>query len=98
LSNTRKHANASTVYLTLQKPERNRIKIIVEDDGQGFDTDSVSSSTENGLGLRFMAERAERVGGTLKVESRSGRGTRIIVYLPTDKGGDHETGKRFDRR
>jgi two-component system nitrate/nitrite sensor histidine kinase NarX len=86
LSNTRQHASASVVYLTLQKLEHNRIEIIVEDDGQGFDTDSVLSHNEGGCGLRFMAERAERVGGTLEIESRPGQGTRIIVHLPTGRG------------
>jgi two-component system nitrate/nitrite sensor histidine kinase NarX len=95
LNNTRKHADASTVHLALQKLGQDGIEVIVEDDGHGFDADAVPSSSEDGFGLRFMAERAERVGGTLRVESRPGQGTRIIVHLPTGTGGRTWKRQRF---
>jgi signal transduction histidine kinase len=98
LSNTRKHAGASLVHITLQKTRGDRLEITVEDDGQGFDTDSVSSTYEGGFGLRFMAERAERVGGSLTVESTPGQGTRIIVSLPMAEGESRGTSKSSDRR
>jgi two-component system sensor histidine kinase DegS len=58
------------------------IEITIWDNGQGFDIESVPRSINGGFGLRFMAERAERVGGTFRVESRPGHGTQIVVRLP----------------
>ena len=48
--------------------------------GIGFDS---SGSFPGHLGLESMRERAERLGGTLEVESRPGNGTRILVRVPS---------------
>ena len=59
-----------------------RVRMIVADDGCGFDTAASSSCTAHrGFGLRIMRERAEAVGARFQVESRPGRGTRVIVDL-----------------
>lgn len=52
----------------------------IEDDGPGFDPEDVAFS--GGMGLQGMKERAIKMGGTLKIESRPGEGTRIIVEVP----------------
>jgi two-component system nitrate/nitrite sensor histidine kinase NarX len=82
LTNTRKHAEADTVHVALQRSGDEMIEITIWDNGQGFDIESVPRSINGGFGLRFMAERAERVGGTFRVESRPGHGTQIVVRLP----------------
>jgi signal transduction histidine kinase len=51
----------------------------VADDGVGFDA---SLRGIEGLGLRGMRERAERLGGTLRIQSAPGQGTRIEVEAP----------------
>jgi signal transduction histidine kinase len=51
----------------------------VRDDGAGFEA---AGSFPGHLGLRSMRERAERVGGTLEVESGREEGTRVRVRLP----------------
>jgi two-component system nitrate/nitrite sensor histidine kinase NarX len=84
LTNTRKHAQAHTVHLVLQELDET-IEIVVQDDGQGFDVETAHANGQ-GFGLRFMKERAERLGGSIKVTSASGEGTRIVVHLPL-KGG-----------
>ena len=55
LNNVRRHACASVVHVSLRKLDSDIIEVLVEDDGQGFDADSVSSSDERRFGLRFMA-------------------------------------------
>ncbi len=79
LHNTVKHARAENVGLLL-KQENEGIMLEVRDDGIGFDP---SGSFPGHLGLESMRERAERLGGTLEVESRPGNGTRILVRVPS---------------
>ena len=59
------------------------LRITVEDDGIGFDPDSVDQKTHFGLAL--MRERIEIIGGVVYVDSRIGEGTRIIARLPSSK-------------
>jgi signal transduction histidine kinase len=56
-------------------------ELIVEvtDDGVGFDA---SAAQPGHLGLRTMAERMEQLGGSLLVDTRPGRGTRIAAMIP----------------
>jgi PAS domain S-box-containing protein len=79
LHNTTKHARAENVGLLLEQ-ETEGIMLEVRDDGIGFDP---SGSFPGHLGLESMRERAERLGGTLEVESRPGNGTRILVRVPS---------------
>jgi len=81
LTNIAKHAQGSQVALTVNSsPER--VRMIVADDGRGFDSSMVSPCTgRQGWGLRIMRERAEAVGGRFQVESRLGKGSRVIVEV-----------------
>jgi PAS domain S-box-containing protein len=83
LTNVRKHAGADSVHLTLQGPEDGRVEVSVQDNGRGFDLDSNQQSGRRGFGLRFMRERAERVGGSLRIESEPGHGTWVVINLPS---------------
>ena len=57
-----------------------RVRMIVADDGCGFDTAAISScAAHQGFGLRIMRERAEAVGASFQVESRLGMGSRMMV-------------------
>ena len=55
------------------------LRVIVEDDGIGFDPAAV---THRSLGLAGMRERLTLARGVLSIESRPGRGTRIIAEVP----------------
>ncbi len=79
LTNVRKHARAKTVSIVLRRAPA-RVVLIIEDDGQGFEAERITS-TEH-LGLLGMRERAALLGGTLLVESAPGSGTRIHVSIP----------------
>ncbi|HTM49482.1 MAG TPA: ATP-binding protein [Bryobacteraceae bacterium] len=76
LNNCARHAQASTARVVVrQEPER--LVLVVQDDGKGFDFRQV-----RGLGLLGMEERAKHLGGRFHVESAPGRGTRIEIELP----------------
>jgi signal transduction histidine kinase len=57
--------------------ERSRIRLTIQDDGQGFQPDS-----ERGMGLLGMQERVTHLGGTIQVDSARGQGTLLSVELP----------------
>jgi len=81
LTNVRKHARASRVWVKLESDDY-RSRIIVEDDGQGFVSSQARPVGQPHFGLQTMRERAESVGGSLIVESNPGRGTRVTVEIP----------------
>jgi signal transduction histidine kinase len=86
--NALRHARASEITVHVVDVEGN-LRITVEDDGIGFEPDSVDQQVHFGLAL--MRERIEIAGGVLYVDSRLGEGTRIIARLPSNheqsKGG-----------
>ena len=86
LTNTRKHAGARAVCVTLAIEDR-CARVTVEDDGCGFEPDEVFAATGGRVGLRVMRERAEEIGGSLAVQSAPGQGAKIIVTAPLRKAG-----------
>jgi PAS domain S-box-containing protein len=82
LTNVGKHSGADYVHLTLRGLEDDRVEVTIQDNGQGFDPDSEQRSGRGGFGLRFMRERAEGIGGSLRIESQPGQGTQVVVSLP----------------
>ncbi len=78
LSNVRKHARASQVWLDVQQQPEWRFE--VRDDGSGFNSDDGVDETH--VGLRIMRERAERIGARVEVLSTRGAGTSIVLTLP----------------
>jgi signal transduction histidine kinase len=81
LSNAYKHASASSVCVLLEA--KNQVcRLVVTDDGIGFDTD-VQAVTS--FGLRGMRERMNLIGGKLYVNSQIGKGTRVVVEVTTDE-------------
>jgi signal transduction histidine kinase len=77
LINIRKHARVTTAIIRLGQ-ERGRIRIAVEDQGQGFDPVRIKEKPSS-FGLQIMRERVESVGGVLEVDTAPGQGTRIIL-------------------
>lgn len=82
LNNVRKHAQAREVHMALV-PNGRTMKLLIEDDGRGFDVEQMQS-WEGRYGLSTMRERAELLGGSLKVQSRPGKGTTITVEIGRD--------------
>lgn len=82
-TNIRKHAQAREVELRLRSTGR-RVRLHIEDDGRGFVRSAVRRS-DGGYGLIGMRERAKLLGGTVRIGSRPGGGTRLIVTVPLAK-------------
>ena len=82
LTNVAKHAKATRCRVYLQRPSTT-VLITVEDDGVGFDsTVAPRAGQPRGLGLIGIRERVSDLRGSLRIESTSGKGTRITVELP----------------
>ncbi len=77
LSNSARHSHASVVTLNLSC-QHDLVTLLLEDNGCGFDL----NGTVSGIGLQSMHERIEAFGGTLRIESRKGEGTRILASCP----------------
>jgi signal transduction histidine kinase len=75
VNNIEKHAHASNVWIRMRE-ENGDLVVNVEDDGKGFDVDSVMAGYDQGasLGLLNMKERAELIDGVLTMESGPQRG------------------------
>jgi two-component system, NarL family, sensor histidine kinase DegS len=83
LANVRKHSHAHDAWITFRTYDRRTLEMIVADDGQGFEPEAVSAdAARKSFGLASMHERAETLGGDLRVESRPGGGTRVVVLIP----------------
>ena len=83
LSNVRKHAMAAHVTVSLS--HGHDFRLVVEDDGEGFDPADLGHDNEVHVGLNIMRERAARLGARLAIEARPSQGTRIELLLP--RGG-----------
>ena len=98
LTNVRKHAAASRVSLIAER-RGSQLRVIVEDDGRGFDAAAVSAFADGQrrLGLLGMSERAALVTGVLEVESAPGNGTTIYLTVPLDVGDPVDTVPNHDK-
>ena len=85
LANVLKHAKAKTATVALTFTD-GRVRMIIEDDGVGFD----SNSARRGYGLDNIQERASELGGSFEVEGVPGGGTRVAVTLPVREVNDDE--------
>jgi signal transduction histidine kinase len=84
LHNVAKHADAHAVTIEMNRRE-NRLCLRIEDDGVGIS--NVPNSQRPTFGLAGMRERISTLGGTLRVESRKGKGTKILVSVPVSANG-----------
>jgi two-component system NarL family sensor kinase len=78
LTNVARHADAGRVVVRLLVTP-DEVRLVVMDDGRGFDPSSVAAQRH---GIVGMKERADTVGGLLEVESATNRGTRLEVAVP----------------
>jgi PAS domain S-box-containing protein len=78
VNNIAKHSNADYVRCSLGK-KRGRIELTIEDNGKGFDTETIryKDSSSRGFGLASMKKRTEMSGGLFSIESERGKGTTI---------------------
>lgn len=79
VTNAARHGRAQHIGVVLT--ERPELQVCIADDGIGFDPASLGELSGR-HGIIGMRERAEQIGGQLRVHSRPGEGTKIVVVLP----------------
>jgi PAS domain S-box-containing protein len=79
LTNATKHASPRAVSILVHRTAT-EVRLVVEDDGKGFDDSEILSESQ--LGLVGMRERAHLVGGSMTLESSPGHGTTICIRVP----------------
>jgi signal transduction histidine kinase len=82
LNNVAKYADASSARIRLWQ-EDGQLGFEVSDDGRGFDV----TSARSGSGLQGISDRIEAVGGSVRVASSPGSGTRLSGWIPIDGSG-----------
>jgi len=81
MSNSLRHSGAHVGAISLKLHE-GRVRLIVEDDGAGFDAATLQ---RHGHGITNMETRVKKLGGRLEVVSGAGQGTRIVCDLPQER-------------
>jgi len=78
LTNVAKHADATSISILLTRTASS-VRLVVEDDGAGFEP---GGARDGGLGLPGMRERVALLDGRLRVESARGKGTTLVAEVP----------------
>ncbi|MDI6854513.1 MAG: histidine kinase [Deltaproteobacteria bacterium] len=82
LTNISKHAQATRITVEIKR-EGNRASLMIADNGKGFSTEQNYTDAErHGIGLASMDERVRMLGGSLTVESKKNKGTKITFEIP----------------
>ena len=95
LDNVRAHAKAEETSVIIRNveysgkdgaalPHHDKIRIMIFDDGTGFDTTALYAESELHFGMRGMEMRAKLLGGTLTITSKPETGTEVRVEVPTN--------------
>jgi two-component system, NarL family, nitrate/nitrite sensor histidine kinase NarX len=84
LANAAKHSGSPEVSIRI-RADAGELRIEVEDRGHGI---VAGEDGDSHFGLRLMRGRAEQIGGTIKIESKPGSGTRVVAVLPVGGRGD----------
>jgi len=79
LGNVVKHSQATQVKLDLNAAS-GEVRVSVDDNGKGFDTDSLEMTS--GMGLKVIRDRVNMLGGEMEIDSVPGQGTRIVFAIP----------------
>lgn len=85
LTNVAKHARATEVRVAIDR-DGDSLRVEVVDDGVGFDPGCVEppSVARGGFGLFSIRERLRLLGGVMDINSKAGRGTRVVLTAPLD--------------
>ncbi len=82
LSNAARFSQASQIKVQIDANEA-MVKVSVEDNGRGFDVESISE--QGGMGLKVIRDRMDMLGGTIDITSSQGQGTRVSFQVPAAK-------------
>ncbi len=78
IGNASRHSQATVVKVHLDMAE-NIVRVSVDDNGKGLDTEAVQQG--NSLGLKLIKERSEMLGGSFEIDSAAGKGTRVTFSV-----------------
>ncbi len=85
LANAQKHAHATQINVRLAPTKSGGTRLTITDDGIGFDPSATKSHAPGaGVGLSSMAERATKLGATLKIRSAPGKGCTVEIVVPPE--------------
>ncbi|GMR10913.1 MAG: hypothetical protein BMS9Abin28_1737 [Anaerolineae bacterium] len=86
VNNIARHANATKTLIRLEWMP-NMLKVVVEDNGRGFDAEKITRAEdpENHFGILGMIERISLMGGRIAMESLPGGGTRVLFEVPVQE-------------
>ena len=89
LFNVVKHAEVEAATLILTGTDHG-VRVVVEDEGVGFDPGRLSGAAKqkNGLGLFSVRDRIEMIGGLFEMDAAVGQGTRVIIEVPRPPDGE----------
>ena len=86
LTNVVRHSSATEAAVAVSSQDHT-LRILVEDQGVGFDLSSTHAGTS--VGIASIRERVESLGGRFSLESTPGKGTRLVADLPIDPEAAH---------
>ncbi len=81
LTTIERHARAGRVATALARHDTGRLRVTVDDDGVGFDE---AERPLHRYGIVIMHDRAQSLGGQIRVRPREGGGTRVELDFPAD--------------
>ena len=96
LTNVARHAKARRASVTLRHKEA-ALELAVQDDGVGFNVGRALDRTP-GLGLHGMQERVTLLGGSVRIDSKPGRGTLLLARIPLGAAAATNTRRDGNRR
>jgi len=81
LNNVLKHSGATEARVVVERNEK-QVRLLIEDNGRGFDWRAKQSEAAHGMGLSGIAERVWILHGHLAIDSAPGQGTRLKIEVP----------------
>jgi two-component system sensor histidine kinase UhpB len=99
IGNILEHSEAKNAHIKLEC-NASECLLCIEDDGKGFDVSKLRrvDPSGRGAGLFTMKERVRLAGGSCRVESRPGRGARVVVKVPLESEEKDEEDQSADSR
>lgn len=82
LTNAVRHAHPQRLTVELVRGDAD-VRLIVSDDGDGFDAATLNQTQDGHFGWRGIRERAEQIGAQVELQSQPGKGTTVTVVFPT---------------